>query len=165
MRVKTEDDVYAFRLKLEDLAEGAAYMQETTEAEEAEKLLQSDSDVAKKESSGKLETNEGESPYDNKAASATLKKKVQTFVNGAKNYISGKRKKKLAANQIQIMEQLNDQGLLSEEEAQALDDYKAFIAKKEGKTVCHASRSARTIRSVENHIRKGVPKQLKKPSV
>lgn len=74
--------------------------------------------------------------------------------------MDGKRKKKLAANQVGLLESLNEKGYLVAEEAQALDDYKALIAKKEGKAVRHASRSARTIRSIENHIRKGVPKTV-----
>lgn len=87
-------------------------------------------------------------------------KKVRHIVQSVRDYIGGKRKKKLAANQIGLLESLNEKGYLVAEEAQALDDYKAFIAKKEGKTVRHASRSARTIRSIENHIRKGVPKTV-----
>ena len=87
-------------------------------------------------------------------------KKVRHIVQSVRDYIGGKRKKKLAANQVGLLESLNEKGYLVAEEAQALDDYKAFIAKKEGKTVRHASRSARTIRSIENHIRKGVPKTV-----
>ena len=87
-------------------------------------------------------------------------KKVRHIVQSVRDYMDGKRKKKLAANQVGLLESLNEKGYLVAEEAQALDDYKAFIAKKEGKTVRHASRSARTQREVDLHAKYGVPNSI-----
>lgn len=136
---------------VKESAEEPVKEQEAEEQKPAEKSKQS-SDP--KETISDLEN------VDDLKAFDKAEKKVRQIVQAARNYIDGTRKKKLAANQVGLLESLNEKGYLVAEEAQALDDYKAFIAKKEGKTVRHASRSARTQRQVDSHVRYGVPNSV-----
>ncbi|WP_288854683.1 PLxRFG domain-containing protein [uncultured Bacteroides sp.] len=159
---KEEPKKVDFSKKLESLSKARLEEMKTAEGKPAKK--EAKKQVAeKKQAAESTESKETLSDLENVSdlkAFDKAEKKVRHIVQSVRDYIGGKRKKKLAANQVGLLESLNEKGYLVAEEAQALDDYKAFIAKKEGKTVRHASRSARTIRSIENHIRKGVPKTV-----
>ncbi|WP_289168934.1 PLxRFG domain-containing protein [uncultured Parasutterella sp.] len=156
---KEEPKKVDFSKKLESLSKARLEEMKTAEGKPAKK--EAKKQVAeKKQAAESTESKETLSDLENVSdlkAFDKAEKKVRHIVQSVRDYIGGKRKKKLAANQVGLLESLNEKGYLVAEEAQALDDYKAFIAKKEGKTVRHASRSARTEREIAHRSNDPIP--------
>lgn len=95
-------------------------------------------------------------------AVAKAEMKVRSILESMQDYLGGKRKKRLSENQVELVEELKDKGYLFMDDEKVLDDYKKRIETKFGKSTRHASRSNRTLRSIEDHVRRGVPTSIEK---
>ena len=95
-------------------------------------------------------------------AIAKAEMKVRSILESMQDYLGGKRKKRLSENQVDLVEELKDKGFLFVGDEKILDDYNKRIETKFGKSTRHASRSNRTLRSIEDHVRRGVPTNIEK---
>lgn len=95
-------------------------------------------------------------------AVAKAEMKVRSILESMQDYLDGKRKKRLSENQVELVEELKDKGFLFVDDEKILDDYNKRIETKFGKSTRHASRSNRTLRSIEDHVRRGVPTSIEK---
>lgn len=95
-------------------------------------------------------------------AVAKAEMKVRSILESMQDYLDGKRKKRLSENQVELVEELKDKGYLFVDDEKILDDYNKRIETKFGKSTRHASRSNRTLRSIEDHVRRGVPTSIEK---
>lgn len=89
-------------------------------------------------------------------AVAKAEMKVRSILESMQDYLGGKRKKRLSENQVDLVNELKDKGFLFVDDEKILDDYNKRIETKFGKSTRHASRSNRTLRSIEDHVRRGV---------
>lgn len=95
-------------------------------------------------------------------AIAKAEMKVRSILESMQDYLDGKRKKRLSENQVDLVNELKDKGFLFVDDEKILDDYNKRIETKFGKSTRHASRSNRTLRSIEDHVRRGVPTSIEK---
>lgn len=95
-------------------------------------------------------------------AVAKAEMKVRSILESMQDYLGGKRKKRLSENQVDLVNELKDKGFLFVDDEKILDDYNKRIETKFGKSTRHASRSNRTLRSIEDHVRRGVPTSIEK---
>ena len=95
-------------------------------------------------------------------AIAKAEMKVRSILESMQDYLGGKRKKRLSENQVDLVNELKDNGFLFVDDEKILDDYNKRIETKFGKSTRHASRSNRTLRSIEDHVRRGVPTSIEK---
>lgn len=95
-------------------------------------------------------------------AIAKAEMKVRSILESMQDYLGGKRKKRLSENQVDLVNELKDKGFLFVDDEKILDDYNKRIETKFGKSTRHASRSNRTLRSIEDHVRRGVPTSIEK---
>lgn len=95
-------------------------------------------------------------------AVAKAEMKVRSILESMQDYLDGKRKKRLSENQVDLVNELKDKGFLFVDDEKILDDYNKRIETKFGKSTRHASRSNRTLRSIEDHVRRGVPTSIEK---
>lgn len=95
-------------------------------------------------------------------AIAKAEMKVRSILESMQDYLDRKRKKRLSENQVDLVNELKDKGFLFVDDEKILDDYKKRIETKFGKSTRHASRSNRTLRSIEDHVRRGVPTSIEK---
>lgn len=95
-------------------------------------------------------------------AAAKAEMKVRSILESMQEYLDGKRKKRLSENQVDLVNELKDKGFLFVDDEKILDDYNKRIETKFGKSTRHASRSNRTLRSIEDHVRRGVPTSIEK---
>lgn len=95
-------------------------------------------------------------------AVAKAEMKVRSILESMQDYLGGKRKKRLSENQVDLVNELKDKGFLFVDDEKILDDYNKRIETKFGKSTRHASRSNRTLRSIEDHVRRGVPTNVEK---
>lgn len=95
-------------------------------------------------------------------AAAKAEMKVHSILESMQDYLGGKRKKRLSENQVDLVNELKDKGFLFVDDEKILDDYNKRIETKFGKSTRHASRSNRTLRSIEDHVRRGVPTSIEK---
>lgn len=95
-------------------------------------------------------------------AAAKAEMKVRSILESMQDYLGGKRKKRLSENQVDLVNELKDKGFLFVDDEKILDDYNKRIETKFGKSTRHASRSNRTLRSIEDHVRRGVPTSIEK---
>ena len=95
-------------------------------------------------------------------AAAKAEMKVRSILESMQDYLDGKRKKRLSENQVDLVNELKDKGFLFVDDEKILDDYNKRIETKFGKSTRHASRSNRTLRSIEDHVRRGVPTSIEK---
>lgn len=95
-------------------------------------------------------------------AIAKAEMKVRSILESMQDYLDGKRKKRLSENQVDLVNELKDKGFLFVGDEKILDDYNKRIETKFGKSTRHASRSNRTLRSIEDHVRRGVPTSIEK---
>lgn len=95
-------------------------------------------------------------------AVAKAETKVRSILESMQDYLGGKRKKRLSENQVDLVNELKDKGFLFVDDEKILDDYNKRIETKFGKSTRHASRSNRTLRSIEDHVRRGVPTSIEK---
>lgn len=95
-------------------------------------------------------------------AVAKAEMKVRSILESMQDYLGGKRKKRLSENQVDLVNELKDKGFLFVDDEKILDDYNKRTEAKFGKSTRHASRSNRTLRSIEDHVRRGVPTSIEK---